>query len=42
MDSELIQATALALGIGLSGGFNIYATMLILGLSGITGLFPVN
>ncbi len=37
MDANLIQATALALGIGLGGGFNIYATMLVLGLSGITG-----
>ncbi|WP_428086499.1 DUF4126 domain-containing protein [Candidatus Thioglobus sp.] len=37
MDADLIQATALALGIGLGGGFNIYATILVLGLSGATG-----
>jgi hypothetical protein len=37
MDTDLIQATALALGIGLGGGFNIYATILVLGISGITG-----
>lgn len=37
MDADLIQATALALGIGMGSGFNIYATMLVLGLSGATG-----
>jgi Flp pilus assembly pilin Flp len=37
MDHELIQTTAIALGIGLGGGFNIYATILMLGISGATG-----
>lgn len=37
MDADLIQTTALALGIGLGGGFNIYATILVLGVSGMTG-----
>ena len=37
MDANLIQTTALALGIGLAGGFNIYATILVLGVSGMTG-----
>jgi Flp pilus assembly pilin Flp len=37
MDHELIQTTAIALGIGLGGGFNIYATILMLGVSGATG-----
>jgi hypothetical protein len=37
MDADLIQSVAIALGIGLGGGFNIYATMLMLGVSGATG-----
>lgn len=37
MDNDLIQALALALGIGLGGGVNIYATMLMIGVSGATG-----
>ncbi len=37
MDADLILTTALALGIGLGGGFNIYATILVLGVSGMTG-----
>jgi hypothetical protein len=39
MDNELIQQIALLLGVGLGSGFNVYLTMLILGLSGLTGNF---
>jgi hypothetical protein len=37
MDNDILQAIALALGVGLGGGFNIYATMLMVGISGATG-----